>query len=100
MSYMFLIPLLGGTIFFILLGIIVPKVKFSSRYRFFYNLYNSGIALLTVGSLYTGILEIAGTNSSFSMIFRISAMTFIFLALLVFVSIIITRFAKLQQHLS
>jgi hypothetical protein len=65
MTWMFLYPLLGGGLFYLLLGLLFPEINSFSGYRLFYNLYNSGIALLTAGSLLKGILEIAGTGSSY-----------------------------------
>lgn len=68
MSLMFLYPLLGGALFFLLLGFITPNIG-GMVYRLGYNLYNSGIATLTAGSLFKGILDIAGTASGFSGVF-------------------------------
>lgn len=68
MNYMFLCPLILGMMFygFILL---VPKAKNISRFSF--NLYNSGIATLTVGSMLKGIFQIAGTASEFVLVYGI-----------------------------
>ena len=65
MTLMFLYPLLGGAIFFLLFGKLIPKIRGSQYYRVFYNLYNSGIALLTAGSFMKGSFKIAGTDSPF-----------------------------------
>lgn len=66
MTYMFLFPLiLGGGIYGLIL--ILPMTKEISRFSF--NLYNSGIATLTVGSLLKGIFEIAGTSSSYVVVY-------------------------------
>lgn len=46
----------------------IPSIVNKKKYRFFYNIYNSGIAILTLGSLLRGVMEIAGT-SSFYLIF-------------------------------
>lgn len=59
MIYAFLFPLTGGTVVFNLFSIIgkrLPK-------RLEFNLYNSGIAALTVGSIFSGVLEIYGTTN-------------------------------------
>ena len=80
MSLMFLFPLLGGLLPFLLLWLIgLPKMqdenadpaRLANQYRFFYNSYNSGVATLTVGSLLSGILEIAGTASPYLIAFTI-----------------------------
>lgn len=66
MTYMFLFPLiLGGGIYGLIL--ILPMTKEISRLTF--NLYNSGIATLTVGSLLKGIFEIAGTSSPYVVVY-------------------------------
>lgn len=74
MSLMFLYPLLGGAVVFLLLGLITPHIG-GRIYRTGYNLYSAGIATLTVGSFFRGILDIAGTASGFSGIFTIIGWT-------------------------
>lgn len=69
MSFMFLYPLLGGALPFLLLWLLGAKVDHLAYYRFFYNCYNSGIAMLTVSGMLTGILQIAGTSSPFIVFF-------------------------------
>lgn len=76
MSMMFLYPLLGGTLIFTLAWIIIPHSDEVSCYRFFYNIYNSGVAALTVGSVLNGIFEIAGTSSPYTIAFFILGWTF------------------------
>lgn len=68
MTYMFLYPLVGGVLFYGIVMLFIPSIVNKKKYRFFYNIYNSGIAILTVGSLLRGVMEIAGT-SSFYLIF-------------------------------
>ncbi|MCL2164665.1 MAG: hypothetical protein FWH55_09805 [Oscillospiraceae bacterium] len=65
MDFMFLYPLVGGTVVFLLMAFILPRLPEKSRsiYRVAYNLYNSGIASLTSAAMLTGIVEIAGTAS-------------------------------------
>lgn len=72
MTWMFLYPLLGGTIFYTLVNILVPHIVCLKTYRLFYNSYNSGIAALTFGSFLKGILEIAGASSQYVMYFYIA----------------------------
>ena len=70
MSWMFLYPLLGGTLVYLLIELLIPAVKNSTGFRLFFNTYNSGIAILTVGSFLNGILEIAGADSPYTIIFN------------------------------
>lgn len=63
MTYLFLYPLLGGVLVYLLLALFCPEIVERRQYRLFVNLYNSGIAALSVGSLLRGIFEIAGTTS-------------------------------------
>ncbi|AFV03278.1 hypothetical protein UNSWDHB_1634 [Dehalobacter sp. UNSWDHB] len=72
MTLMFLYPLLGGALFYFTLGLIVPRISDRRNYRLFYNIYNSGIAVLTVGSLLKGILDIAGTASGYVQLFQVT----------------------------
>lgn len=65
MTWMFLYPILGGTLFYLILGLLIQGIKKVTGYRIFYNLYNSGLAILTVGSFLKGIFDIAGTNSPY-----------------------------------
>lgn len=63
MTWMFLYPLVGGTFLFLLLHWVHPRV-YPRRYRLFYNAHFAGIAALTLGSFFQGILEIAGASSA------------------------------------
>ena len=63
MNLMFLYPLLGGVVVYYILGYLLKNKKNSMIISF--NLYNSGIAILTVGSLLRGIMDIAGTSSQY-----------------------------------
>lgn len=65
MTWMFLYPFIGGAFYYLLIGLLLPRAHEVTGYRLFYNLYNSGIALLTVGNFMQGIFEIAGTNSPY-----------------------------------
>lgn len=72
MTWMFLYPLIGGTLFYTLVNIFVPHIVGLKTYRMFYNSYNSGIAALTIGSFLKGILEIAGASSQYVQYFYIA----------------------------
>lgn len=65
MTWMFLYPLFGGALFFLVLGLVAPQAESIPCYRLFRNIYNSGITLITTGSLMRGIFEIAGTDSPY-----------------------------------
>ena len=69
MSLMFLYPLVGGALPFMLLWQFAPRGDSVRHYRLYYNCYNSGLAALTVQSLLSGIFEIAGTASRYLMFF-------------------------------
>lgn len=89
MTWMFLYPLLGGAALFLLVGLLLPELTKMSGYRLFCNIYNSGIAIVTVGSFLKGIVEIAGTNSNNIMFFRITGWGFIIVGLVLLVSYVI-----------
>ena len=69
MTWMFLYPLMGGILFFPLSGIMIPRISQFSGFRTFSNIYNSGVATLTVGSFLRGIMDIAGTSSRYVIIY-------------------------------
>ncbi len=71
MTWMFLYPLIGGYLVYFILGKIPFQIKSANQFRVFSNAYNAGIAALTTGSLLTGILEIAGTSSPYTIIFYV-----------------------------
>ena len=62
MTFLFLWPLLMGALpaFWLLIIPAIPRPK-----RFTLNLYNSGVAALTVSSVLRGVFEIAGTSSPY-----------------------------------
>jgi len=72
MSLMFLYPLLGGALGFGLVWLTVPAADGLRHYRAVYNLYNSGLATLILGSALQGVLEIAGTTSPYIALYRIA----------------------------
>lgn len=80
MTLMFLYPLLGGALPFFLLRF-VPNAGHIKGYRFFYNCINAGIALLIVASIQTGVFEIAGTSSPYTVLFVIAGWLMVILAL-------------------
>ncbi len=66
MIFAFLIPLLGGLIPCSLLSLIPCRDRPSERSR---SLWDAGLAALTVGSVFRGILEIYGTTSRLSAVY-------------------------------
>ena len=80
MVYAFIFPLVGGTVVFYWLSLFGKH--FPGRVAL--NLYNSGIATLTVGSIFKGVLEIYGTTNSLSNIYFIVGIAFLFISIIVF----------------
>lgn len=79
MIYAFLFPLAGGALPFFALSL------FSGRHlpgRLPVNLYNSGIAALTVGSFFQGALEIYGTTNALVRIYWVAGFGFLCLGIL------------------
>lgn len=85
MTFMFLYPLLGGALLYFFIEHLMVDLMRKPKYRIFFNIYISGLAALTFGSFLKGILEIAGTESAFTILFFIvgglfTAVGFILLA--------------------
>lgn len=59
------IYLVLASIFFFVLNFIHSVSKKSGAFRFFFNTFNSGMALFCLGLLLSGIFEIAGTDSPY-----------------------------------
>jgi len=93
MTWMFLYPLLGGAVFYNLISLAIPGAIRVSRYRMFFNTYNSGIAALTVGSFLKGILYIAGTDSAYTSYFDAAGWMLVAAGIIVLFSIVI-RYRK------
>lgn len=91
MSFMFLYPLLGGGVVYLLLGLFMPGVTGKPGYRAFYHLYNFGIALLTVKNLLQGIFEIAGTNSDYLIFYAVFGWLFVAAGLITLAVIFIEK---------
>lgn len=80
MNFMFLFPLIGGVIFYLLVALFLGNFNYEN-FRFTFNIYNSGIAIVTVRSLLNGILEIAGTSSPYLPLFNILGWSFILIGI-------------------
>lgn len=77
MLYAFVFPLAGGALPFVGLafyGNALPG-------RIACNLYHSGIAALTVGSLFQGALDIYGTTNRLMLVYWIAGALFLFLGM-------------------
>jgi hypothetical protein len=86
MTWMFLYPLLGGALFYLIIELFLKNIKHASKYRLFYNIYNSAIAILTVGSFLKGIFDIAGTNSPYVLYYFVTGWVCIACSLFVLAS--------------
>lgn len=98
MTWMFLYPLLFGTLAYILILKLVPDVAYFSGYRLFYNIYNSGIAALTVGSFLKGILDIAGTDSPYTKFFYAAGLGFAAAGIIIFIRILWNEYHVYQKQ--
>jgi hypothetical protein len=78
-TYMFGYPLFGGTVVYLLIGAL-PKAWMPGRFAI--NIFNSGIATLTVGSALKGVFEIAGTSSPYQPVFMIAGIAMVSLGVL------------------
>lgn len=81
MIFMFLIPLLGGILPFAVLAL-MKIVPYPDRVSF--NLWNSGVATLTVGSCVKGVLDIYGTTSDFVIFYPTVGFLFILAGIVTF----------------
>ncbi|MCC8014084.1 MAG: hypothetical protein LIO87_02730 [Eubacterium sp.] len=78
MLYAFAFPLIGGvSVYFFILFFKLPLPK-----RLAMNLYNSGIAALTVGSIFQGILEIYGTTNRLIYVYPTGGVLFVVLGII------------------
>lgn len=91
MTWMFLYPLLGGALFYFIIKMLIPHVTKFAGYRVFLNIYNSGIITLTIASLFKGIFEIAGTNSSYLVYYYITGGLFITAGLIIMIIMVINK---------
>lgn len=81
MVWLFLFPLIGGTIPF---AVIARQYKLTYPGSLSVNLYNSGIATLTVGSCFQGILEIYGASSEYLLIYWIAGTALVVAAVAIY----------------
>lgn len=81
MLYAFVFPLVGGTLPFF--GIAFCRIPVPGRVS--QNLYHSGIASLTIGSLFEGALEIYGTTNRLVSVYWVLGVGFLLLGLILYV---------------
>jgi hypothetical protein len=77
MTWMFLYPLLGGALFYFLVDGFIGKIAKFAGYRLFFNIYNSGIAVLTFGSFLKGVMDIAGADSVYLVLYYLVGVVFL-----------------------
>jgi hypothetical protein len=71
MSYAFIFSLVLGVVGFIVIGLL----NLDNRVAF--NLYNAGIATLTVGSILRGIIDIAGADTTYPIYYFLVGTVFV-----------------------
>lgn len=82
MRFAFLYPLiLGVEVYFVLYG-------FGTYERISYNLYNAGLATLILGSLYQGVIDVAGADTTYAIYYFILGIPLILAA--VFLNVLAT----------
>jgi len=97
MTWMFLYPLIGGALIYFLIERFIPGVSKATGYRFFYNVYNSGIATLTVGGFLKGILDIAGASSTYIVIFNVIGWLFVAVGLILLANFTLRSIASRKK---
>ena len=80
MLYAFVFPLAGGALPFVSMAFYGKSLPG----RIACNLYHSGIAALTVGSLFQGVLDIYGTTNRLALVYWIAGALFLFLGMIAY----------------
>ncbi|MCI1723797.1 MAG: hypothetical protein LKM41_13710 [Lachnospiraceae bacterium] len=93
MALMFLFPLIGGALPF---GIMTFTGHPYYPGRLDRNLYDCGIATLTVGSCFKGVLDIYGTTSKFSNVYLIAGLVLTVAGLILY--LVSSFFVAKLQH--
>ena len=75
MMYAFLFPLIGGTLYNLILYSLRLRLQRGLSLIF----YNTGIAALTIGSIVRGILDIYGTDNILANVYWYTGVVFVFL---------------------
>ena len=87
MLYAFAFPLVGGTFPFLIMALVKSK-KPQAVSR---NLYHSGIATLTLGSIVNGVLEIYGTTNSLMQFYWLVGTAFVATGIIAYLLSIVLR---------
>ncbi len=74
MLYAFVFPLVGGVLPFFVFSFFTKRLPG----RIACNLYHSGIAALTIGSIFEGVLEIYGTTNRLVLVYWVLGAVFLF----------------------
>lgn len=82
MLYAFAIPLVGGTLTAFLLDFFSQRIM-PGKTSFF--LYSAGIATLTVGSIFEGVLEIYGTTNRLAVLYLLVGLGLILLSMAAYI---------------
>ena len=80
MIYAFVFPLLGGVVFWLLIGTSKKKIHYN---KLFLNCQSASIATFTLGFIFKGILDIYGTTSNLTNVYWIVGVAFTFIAALI-----------------
>ena len=94
MIYSFAFPLIGGTLLFSSIGLFGLKAY---PYAVPRNIYHSGIATLTVGSIIQGVLEIYGTTNRLVKYYWILGVILVITGILLYI-IQIIRSKRIYRH--
>ncbi len=81
MIYAFAFPLVGGVCVFFTMAFTHRKVPS----RLSMNLYNSGIATLTVGSIIKGVFDIYGTSNSLVIVYLVAGCILVVIGVITYV---------------
>ena len=72
MIFAFAVPLLGGALAYLLLGLALKRTQ-KSIPSLACKFWNAAVAVLTVGCLFRGVLEIYGTNSPLTAVYWVAS---------------------------
>lgn len=95
MRYMFLMPLVGCALP-ALVGYLTPLRRLFCRPA--YNLWNSGVALWTIGCLFRGIVNISGRYTDLDTIYWVAGWVFLAVSLLWNGLFLLLRSIKLKRE--
>lgn len=91
MANMYLFLLIFGTLAFTFIKVFTPNIVSKSRYRLFFNIYNSGVAIFVNGMLLRGIIEIAGGTSDIMPWFMYIGALILIIAVGIFIYILFAK---------